>query len=368
MRDPLPYPGVDPDQQAGASPGAGALWRAVERFLEPNLTDVAGMNAHGLAALAADILERRGRPLPLLYAQAQRVARVAVVTAPAVLARAREAWEGPMLLFKGPELAARYPQHARTFVDLDLLVTDAAAAQNALLAAGFREEDDPEGIFVGIHHLAPLSWPGLPLKIEIHSEPKWPAGLTPPGVVELLETRIPAAVGAPNVFAPGPAPHALLVAAHAWAHQPVARVRDLLDVGALAAEAEPAELARLAHAWHIAPVWQTTTAALDALLAGRRTTPLRLWARHVVQVREQTVLEQHLERLLAPFWGLPPRLATRQSVRALADEFRPAQESWREKLRRSAKAVRRANVSVASHRRLLGDSADRRRRTPPRRP
>jgi Uncharacterised nucleotidyltransferase len=353
----------EPVSATGALPEAEAFWRVVERFVESKRTQVLGVCAHGLGPLAADILERRGEPIPLPFLHEQRAARVATLTTQGLLARVSEVVAEPVLIFKGPEVAARYPHQARAFVDLDLLVSDARHVQRALLAAGFREEEDREGIFVGIHHLTPLRWPGLPLKIEVHMEPKWPEGLSAPRNAELFEAAVPTAVGVPNVLAPAPAHHALLIAAHAWAHQPLARVRDLLDVGALALEVERAELTHLAGAWGIAPVWQTTRATLDAVLSGRRTAPLRLWAGHVAQVREQTVLEQHLERLLSPFWGLPAHKAVRQATRALADEFRPASgERWPEKLRRSGHALRRPSASVATHRHQLGDSARRRRR------
>jgi hypothetical protein len=80
------------------------------------------------------------------------------------------------------------------------------------------------------------------------------------------------------------------------------------------------------------------------------------------------VVEQHLERLLSPFWGLPPRPALVRASRALSMEFRPAfDETWGEKLSRTGRALRRALVPVASHNRQLGQSAVRgRRRNRPR--
>ena len=114
------------------------------------------------------------------------------VTAPALLARLRDVLDGPMMIFKGPEIAALYPDSARLFGDLDVLVPDAAAAQRALLAAGFEEVPDPDGIYVDLHHLIPLRDPMVPLlAIEIHSAPKWPYGLKPPSAAELLENAVP---------------------------------------------------------------------------------------------------------------------------------------------------------------------------------
>ena len=208
-----------------------------------------------------------------------------------------------MLVLKGPELAARYPNRSRLFGDLDILVTDANETQRALIAAGFVELDDPEGLWVGIHHLPRLSWPGLPLHIEVHSRPKWLEGSSPPRIEELFEAAVPTSSGVPGLLAPSPAHHAILVAAHAWAHQPLGRLRDLVDVGALAAEADPWELDDQARKWGVPRLVATTMDALEAVLRGRRTTPLRLWAGHVAEVRDQTVFEHHLERMLAPSGG-----------------------------------------------------------------
>ena len=48
---------------------------------------------------------------------------------------------------KGPEVAAHYPVPSdRPFGDLDLLVEDPEAAQRALIAAGFVEFGEPDGI------------------------------------------------------------------------------------------------------------------------------------------------------------------------------------------------------------------------------
>ena len=165
-------------EPVGASSPARSFWSAVDRLVEPRLADVDGLSIHGLGPLAADLLQRLGRPIPLPFVQQLRAARVANLTAPALVARVRNACaDGPMLLVKGPEAAARYPRGARAFNDIDLLVPDAANVQRALLAAGFVEEEDPEGLWIGIHHLAPVR-AGRACRSEsrcTHS-PKWPEG------------------------------------------------------------------------------------------------------------------------------------------------------------------------------------------------
>ena len=175
----------------------------------------------------------------------------------------------------GPEIAFRYPGSARAFVDLDLLVPDARTVHAQLRDSGFMEFGDP-----AFHHRRPLSRPDLPLLVEIHSAPKWPDRLAAPDTREVIDNAIPSVVGVDGVLAPGPARHAVLIAAHAWAHQPLGRLRDLVDIRAIAAEADAAEMDRLVRAWQLARIWRTTGAVADALFGeGRRPLALRLRGR-----------------------------------------------------------------------------------------
>lgn len=344
------------------SPGLAPFWRDVESLLRPRLeeADPDAVNAHGLGPLAADLLEQDGRPVDPLFARERTLAHMAVLVSGGVLERIRAAVSGPLLVLKGPELAIRYPNNARRFGDLDVLAANAPEAQRALLAAGFVEDVDPGGIWVGIHHLNPVRFPSLPIKIEIHSEPKWVPGLPPPHNGELFEAAVPTTLGVEGVGTPAPPHHALLVAAHAWTHEPLRRARDLLDAGVFAVEADPSELHSLARAWDLGRLWTTTEAAFDAFVSDRRTWPLRLWAGHIPELRSQTVLEDHVCRVLSNFWGYPTRVATARAARAVLDEFRPAfDETWSEKGRRSVLAVRRGLQPAPRHQRLLGDSAAR---------
>jgi hypothetical protein len=330
----------------------------VAAVVEPKLDDAASLSVHGLGPLAADILDRRGRAVPDTLRRQQHVARLASLTAVPLLERIRESCSGTLVLLKGPEVAARYPHRARGFGDIDLLVPDARRTQAELIAAGFEQLDDPEGVWIGIHHLARLRLPGSPLPIEVHSVPKWPDGLRPPRADELFAAAVPSDIGIDGVLAPSVPHHALLLAAHAWAHQPLGRARDLIDVGAFRVVAGECELARLARAWGMTRPWRTMVATLDALVSRSTTWPLRLWARHIWRLRDQTVLEAHLEHVLAPFWGYPPAVASRRSAAALWGTLRPAfDEGWTDKIRRSATAARRPLASVGEHRRLLGGAA-----------
>jgi putative nucleotidyltransferase-like protein len=265
-----------------------------------------------------------------------------------LLARVRDAYDGRLVLVKGPEVALDYPEpELRRYGDLDLLADDAEAAQAALLAAGFGEIDDP-ALYVDIHHLRPLAWPGVPIVIELHSRPKWPDGIPGPGSDELLAAAVPSRLGVAGIETLAPAPHAVLLAAHSWAHEPLDRIGHLVDVAATLARADQGEAAALARGWGCARMWSVTEAAIGAVLAGDGSLPA--WARHLPAARERTVLEMHLQRLLAPLAGLPPGRVPGGVVRAVREELRlDPDESWRIKLARSRLAFKHAGVSRAEH-------------------
>jgi hypothetical protein len=318
-------------------------WTRVDRLVEK--MSVSSILAHKVGPLAARRWRELGRELPIALAQEERAARLSPRLAVPVLARAREAYRGRMLLLKGPELAARYPPGGRHFHDLDLLVDDARAAQDALLAAGFAEVPDPEGRFAAPHHLPALAWPGVPLKVELHSGPKWPGELRPPKKDDLFGAAVESRVPVGGLEAPAPRHHALLVAGHAWAHAPLRSLRDLIDVAVLANEAGRGELNATAAEWGASRIWQTTADTLQWLLEdGKAPTAVRLWARHLLDLREPTVVEGHTRRWLAPFWMLPPAGGARLAMRNISADFLPdGDEPWRRKVQRilrTAKASR----------------------------
>jgi hypothetical protein len=153
------------------------------------------------------------------------------------------------------------------------------------------------------------------------------------------------------------AQEAVLLAVHSWAHEPLRRLRDLIDVAAVAQSADLTEIAALARMWGVGRVWATTIATLDALLANQRTPwALRLWAQNLRRVRERTVLKHHLQRWLRDFWAMPPAAAATGLPRTLLDEIRPeGQEGWNQKLARAALAVRNAPRRRTPHHRALDD-------------
>jgi hypothetical protein len=336
----------------------GDLWAGVDRLIDraPSLAD---LRAHRLQHLAARRWRSLGRPLPDDLVHEEHVAAVVALAAPVLLARVREVYDGPAIVVKGPVVAARYPDPAlRPFSDLDLIVPDAAELQSALVGAGFREVGNPE-IYLDIHHLRPLWSAGLPLVLELHTAPKWIDSLEPPSQEELFSVAVPGTPDLAGALTLPPAHHALVLTTHSWAHEPLRRIRELLDVALVAEEAERRELDDLAHRWNVARPWRTTIAAAEALLLGRQTPlPLRVWARHLPRVRERTVLDTHLRRWLSDFSVLPPRRALRSLTVALARDVKPAAgEGWKTKLSRMGQASRRAFVRRSEHDDRLGDSA-----------
>ena len=325
------------------------LWEGLARRLEH--VTVAGATANRLGSLTARSWRSAGRPVPPDLLRQERAARMAETFAPALLAQVASAYDGPMVVFKGPEIAARYPDAGRNFSDVDLLVPDAKAVQRALLAAGFVEVEDPEGAFSEIHHLTPLRWPTLPLHVEIHSALKWPRSLDPPDLAEIFAQAVPAAVAPDALRAPAPHHHALILAAHSWAHTPLRSARDLVDVAAIADEADAAKLDAATEAWGLSRVWPTVRAAADWLMSGtRRPLAVSLWARHLIDLREATVLEGHLERWLSPFWALPPLAAFSTGASMLANDLWVQEdETVRQKLSRAARAARHALTPKSSY-------------------
>jgi hypothetical protein len=255
--------------------------------------------------------------------------------------------DGPLVLFKGPEVARLYPGSARTFGDIDLLAVDAPAVQQALIDAGFVEVDDPD-LFVDHHHLRPLKAPVGGLKVEVHTAPLSPAG--PPTLEQILARAVPAGVGVKGLLAPHPVHHAVILAGHAWNHDPLRSLRDLIDIAAMTAGCSDADLARTAEAWELGRVWQTTHDTIEALLGNRpAAAPLRLWARHLPEVRERNLLDNQMMRWLHPFWAASPGAAIAAVGKQFHLTFLPAPgESWRMKLLRTYRALAHPRESMSS--------------------
>ena len=332
------------------------IWKRVYAVIDgaPSLTD---LRAHGLHLLAAHRWRSLGKSVPSDLAEDELEAAFRTLAVPAVLGHVREACDGPIVVMKGPVVAARYPDPAlRPFQDLDLLVPDAQVAQESLLAAGFKPVGDPKVYGHVRHHLRPLRSPKVPLHVELHSRPKWVEGLEPPSLDLLLAEAEAAALGVDGILTFAPSHHVLVLAAHMWAHDPLIALLHVLDVAVMAEGSERRELDLLAQAWGIGRLWRTTIGVADAIFLGetRRPWPLGLWARGLTAAREPTVFEMHLGRCLGPFWVLPPRRAPRAFAVALGGLLRrQADESWRAKLERTRRELTHPSMRSSERRRSL---------------
>jgi hypothetical protein len=310
---------------------------------------------HRLELVAAARWRRKGRPIPAALVACERAAAVSALAAGPLLERVRQAGDGPLVLIKGPDVARYYPNPTeRDFSDLDLLVPDAPAMQRQLVAAGFEEVGEP-ALYEGIHHLRPLHWPGLPLVVEVHSSPKWIEGVRPPATAELLAAAESQPSRHDGLLVLPAAHHVLVLAAHGWAHEPLARLRDLLDIALVASAANYDDVDRLAAAWGLRRMWRATSCAIEAVVGdGPRPLSVALWGRHLEEARERTVLESHLERTCGDLWGLP-RNQLPSVVTALGSDLLPrAGEGWAAKVARTRAAVTNAFVPKSQHDTMLG--------------
>jgi len=146
------------------------MWDRVEDMVCSSWS-VDALRHHGVELIAARGWRRRGRPVPEELNVDERIAAIRTLGVPVLLERVRAAYDGTLVLMKGPEAAALYPDPAlRPYCDLDFLGDDPEAARAALMASGFVETDDAAR-YEGTHHLRPLVWPAVPLLIELHREP-----------------------------------------------------------------------------------------------------------------------------------------------------------------------------------------------------
>jgi hypothetical protein len=323
------------------------MWAAVDRAVD-TVTDPVALYAHGLDLWAAKRWSEAGRVVPEQFLEHERAATMAVLTIPSLLKWVRDVLDGPVLLMKGPEVAARYPDPSRRpFGDLDLLVQDPDEAQRRLIAAGCIEVTAASP-----HHRPELQAPGSMLLIEVHERPKWPSW-TRGDVQELFESAVPSVTGIDGIQTVHPAHHALLLAAHSWQHEPLRRVIDLVDVAAMMHGTDPAEIQRLAERWRLGRVWRATDRAIEAFQTGEPPRHLaeRLVGRHVWEMRERTPFGQHVANWVHGYWAPTPALAVRTMVETIVRDAMPIdEESLGEKIDHSLRLIG-ASYRRASERR-----------------
>jgi putative nucleotidyltransferase-like protein len=329
------------------------MWDRVEELVV-RAPSSGAVHHHQLNAVAARARRRRGLPVEPQQRAAEQAAAIAALSSVYLLGRVRAAVDGPLVLMKGPEVAASYPQpQTRLFKDLDILTPDVDAAYRALLAAGFVEVTC--GSFVPPpYHCWPLGWPGVPLTIELHRAPRGVPDVPVPSFETLLALTQPSRTGVEGVLGLVPSAHAVVLAVHAWSHGPLERLGPLIDVAAVLGDGDRAAADAHARTWGCERLWRTTVSVIDALLMdGSRTIAARTWARHLFGAREPSVLESHLSRVAAAAWGLPHSQAGRgvgREIKKTALVY--GEDSWPEKLHRARRAVRHAVMPLSDYRAL----------------
>lgn len=330
------------------------MWRRVEELVDA-APDVAALRAHRIDLAAARIWSSRGVGTPPELRSNQQHAAIVNMGAPRLLERVRAAYDGRILVMKGPEVAAWYEHPSdRDFRDVDLLVDDAPAAQRALIAAGFVEIGHPDE-YKDEQHMCPLIAPGIPLVLEVHRRPNIPAWLPPVKASQILDLGVPSATGVAGILAPSAGAHALLLAAHSFSHSAMGRIRDVVDVAAVAAGDAADDPEAVAREWGWEHMWQLSHGAVLALVEGGDVPrSLRLLGGHLFTARERTVLENHVAHAAAPVYALPKRRVPVAMTGVMLDTVsRRKHESWSRKLRRSCLALAHARMSTSSHEQTL---------------
>ena len=255
----------------------------------------------------------------------------------ALLSLIREVCEGPILVFKGPEIAAVYPSPwlrpyaRRRCARADDACRRAPAARRRL--PGGRADDE-----LGCAPSRPA-----PRRPRV-SSPRWRCTADRSG------SRTSGHPPSTICSRPRPRPRQESTACwrprpdttrcswrrmHGWSGRS-ARVGDLVDVAA-ARDAAPEEADELARRYGVERIWRTTLGAIEAVLGdNRRTWPMSTWARHRARQRAHGRRDA-LARLLEPFYRCAPTGSRRggagvradaaaRSRRGLAREARPHAE------------------------------------------
>jgi hypothetical protein len=343
------------------------FWPRLERLIDAN-PRLGDLHAHRIELPAARRWRELGMPIPDELREHELSAAVVAITAPILLERVRAAYDGTIVLIKGPEVAARYPDPAlRSFGDVDLLVDSPEAARDALLAAGFVRSSRRPELPLPNYHLEPLVSPGLPIEVELHRTPNFPRRLPTPGPAVFFRDLRPSATGVEGISTLDPAAHAVVLAIHSWCHIPLGRVRDMVDIAALLPEVDTDHALSVARELGVERLWKATLHTCEALLLrdGAPTLADRTWARSLRQVRDRTVFEAHLENWISSFWILPPARALRTSVTAFARELAPGEgDTWSSKRRRTRLALGHAFMRKSQHDHALRNGSEDRPRPP----
>jgi len=355
------HPTAHVDQLGLAAADQLSLWDGVDAVID-RTSSLRDLRAHRLQLLAARRWRELGREVPTEVVEEEFRSAWQFTAVKEVLRDAVAAYDGPLLVLKGPHTASFYPvAQLRPFSDVDVLAAEPERAYAALLSAGFEPIGFDDDYYRGLHHLRPLLDRERGLAVEIHRHPNWFSWSDPPDRHELLATAETDVLAIPGLLGLAPEYHALVLAAHGWVELPFRRVSDLLDVAAVAVDADAEAVELLARRWQMERVWHTTIAAADAMFRGGDVpAAMRICAGNFLGVRDRTVQETHVRRLVATFWAMPPLKALPYFAHAVAQTALPApSDTWATKLSRGRLALRHRSQPSSEHAELLGTDAQR---------
>jgi hypothetical protein len=354
-------PSAHADPLGTAAAAVPSLWAGVDAVID-RTTSFRDLRAHRLQLLAARRWRELGREVPAEIVEEEFRSAWQFAASKAVLRDAVAVYDGPLLVLKGPHTASFYPApQLRPFSDVDVLAAEPEQAHAALLAAGFEPIGFDDDYYLGLHHLRPLLDRERGLAVEIHRYPNWFSWSDPPDRHELLATAVSDVLGVRGLLGLAPEYHALVLAAHGWVELPFRRVSDLLDVAAVASNADADAIELLAGRWRMERVWHTVMAAADAMFRGGEVpAAMRICAGNFIGMRDRTVQETHVRRLIASFWALPPLKALAELGHMIALTALPSPtDTWSTKLARGRLALRHRSQSASEHSELLGPDAQR---------
>ena len=190
------------------------VWEAVYRLLD-GTSDFEALRAHRLHLLAGRRWRELGEEIPTELAQDERLAAIVALLAPGFSDAS-----SVFVTRRSSSTKVRRSPLAIQILSCALASTSTyswrtPSRPDALLAAGLVEVGDP-GRYAHSPHGLPLAWPGIPLFVEVHSDPNWPSWLGRPPTAELLDAAVPSALGVEGLKTLAPVHHALIVAVHAW--------------------------------------------------------------------------------------------------------------------------------------------------------
>jgi hypothetical protein len=222
----------------------------------------------------------------------------------------REFRASPLVLMKGREVAALYPNATmRDYRDLDLLAKDPHEPWHWLVENGYRQ-DPRRRSDIDHHHLPALLSPTGKFAVELHiraNAPTW----TRFDSDSLFDRSAPSRTGIAGIIRPPDDVHALVLALHCWKGG-FTRLRDLLDAMLLSAVAD-VNVNSTAASMGLARMWELSMRVAHHELLGEPDRLAALLAKTLLP-RRAGIADRKRTRLLLPYVAANPVRVTRGHI------------------------------------------------------